>query len=114
MNLADLNKVAQAMTAPGKGILAAEERSAERYKEAKRRLLAWCEVSGVSQPRRDLAVGQFKERVALVAGPKPPAPPSSPGVTCSGLPAGISGAFLMNAAIMSDEDRLRAIDQGRA
>jgi hypothetical protein len=101
--------------AVAEGILAAEERSAERYKEAKRRLLAWCDMSGVSQPRRDLAVGQFKERVALVAGPKAPVPPSSPGLaSCSAPPNGLAGAFLMNAAIMSDEDRLRAIDQGRA
>jgi hypothetical protein len=63
------------------GILAAGERSAERYKEAKRRLLLWCEASGVSPARRDLAVGQFKERVALVVGPKAPAadPGSDPG-----------------------------------
>jgi len=117
--------------AVAEGLLAAEEKSVERYKEAKRRLVDWCDVSGVSQVRRELAVGQFKERVALVAGPKPPVPPSSPGrdaghtpgregghpanpsATCSGVPF-VSGAFLMNAAIMSDEDRLRAIDQGRA
>jgi hypothetical protein len=128
--------------AVAEGILAAEEKSAERYKEAKRRLVAWCDLSGVAQIRRDLALGQFKERVALVAGPRaavppsspesPPGPPSRPaahgtpeprsiraveasavsfgGVGC----AGVGGAFLMNAAIMSDEDRLRAIDQGRA
>src|SRR5262249_22823419 len=104
--------------AVAEGILAAEEKSAERYKEAKRRLVAWCEQSGVSQPRRDLALGQFKERVALVAGPRAAVPPSSPGLTtgvsCSGPGNGVPGAFLMNAAIMSDEDRLRAIDQGRA
>jgi hypothetical protein len=104
--------------AVAEGILAAEEKSADRYKEAKRRLLAWCEVSGVSQARRDLAVGQFKERVALVAGAGPglksTTPSSAPGATCSGLVNSVSGAFLMSAAIMSDEDRLRAIDQGRA
>ena len=104
--------------AVAEGILAAEEKSAERYKEAKRRLAAWCEASGVSPARRDLALGQFKERVALVAGPKTPTPPSSPGLmtapaaTCTGN--AVSGAFLMNAAMMSDEDRLHAIDQGRA
>ena len=110
--------------AVAEGILAAEERSPERYKEAKGKLIDWCEASGVSPARRDLAVGQFKERVALVAGPKV-APPSAPGAqaaTCAGLPVsvggsvggGVSGAFLMNASLMNDEDRLHAIDQGRA
>jgi hypothetical protein len=90
--------------AVAEGILAAEEKSAERYKEAKRRLLAWCEASGVNQTRRDIAVGHFKERVAVVAGPKPQ---SSPGLA-STSPANANGAPI------SDEDRLRAIDQGRA
>src|SRR6185312_357262 len=90
--------------AVAEGILAAEERSADRYKEAKRRLVTWCEGNGVSATRRDLAVGQFKERVALVAGPKvsqaaaswagvaPPAPGSSPGASCNGL--GAASGFL--------------------
>lgn len=56
------------------GILAAEEKSADRYKEAKRKLLTWCEVAGVSPARRDVAMSQFKERVAVVAGPKHVAP----------------------------------------
>ena len=90
--------------AVAEGILAAEERSADRYKEAKRRLVAWCEGNGVSAARRDLAVGQFKERVALVAGPKvspaaaswagvapPPAPSSAPAATCNGLGVGAAG-----------------------
>jgi len=114
--------------AVAEGILAAEERSVDRYKEAKRHLLAWCEQSGVSLARRDLALGQFKERVALVAGPRAVVPPSSPtstravepgheafpGATCVGPANGVGGSFLMSTAIMSDEDRLRAIDQGRA
>lgn len=99
--------------AVAEGILAAEEKSADRYKEAKRKLCGWCETSGVSPARRDVALGHFKERVAVVAGPKPPpqppSSPSSPGPISSVVP---SAAVL--AAIVSDEDRLRAIDQGRA
>jgi hypothetical protein len=101
--------------AVAEGIVAAEERSAERYKEAKRRLLAWCEASGVSPLRRDVAVAQFKERVAAVAGavapigePRRAAPPPAP-------PGGIlsSAPFLMSNALHED-DRLRAEGQGRA
>ena len=95
--------------AVAEGILAAEEKSADRYKEAKRKLCAYCETSGVSPARRDVALGHFKDRVTLVAGPKAPQPPSSPG-PISGVVS--NGAVL--AAIVSDEDRLRAIDQGRA
>lgn len=69
--------------AVAEGIIAAEERSTERYKEAKRKLIAWCDANGVSGTRRDLALGQFKERVALVAGPKPVANGASPGVAPS-------------------------------
>ncbi len=90
--------------AVAEGLVAAEERSADKYKEAKRRLLAWCEENGVAQPRRDMALAQFKERIAAVAGPRAVTPPSSPGMSCNG-----AGAPL----ILSDEDRLRAIDQGR-
>lgn len=92
--------------AVAEGVLAAEEKSAERYKEAKRKLLAWCEQSGVSVPRREMALAQFKERVSVVAGPKAP---SAPGVVSCGVPA---NAFL--GALLSDEERLRAVDQGRA
>lgn len=56
--------------AVSEGIIAAEEKNTERYKEAKRRLLAWCQARGVSSERAEMAVGQFKERVGLVAGPK--------------------------------------------
>ena len=55
--------------AVAEGIKAAEERSADRYKEAKRRLITWCEASGVAAPRRELALGQFKERVSAVVKP---------------------------------------------
>lgn len=56
--------------AVAEGILAAEEKQPERYKEAKRRLLAWCQARGVSSERAAEAALQFKERVGLVAGPK--------------------------------------------
>jgi hypothetical protein len=95
--------------AVAEGIAAAEERSADKYKEAKRRLLAWCEQAGVSHARRDMAVGQFKERVAVVAGPKPAVPPSAPGMSCNAT----TGTYLIGTAVLSDEERLRAIDQGR-
>ncbi|APR86029.1 Hypothetical protein A7982_11378 [Minicystis rosea] len=93
--------------AVAEGVLAAEEKSADRYKEAKRKLLAWCDHSGVSATRREVALGQFKERVTAVAGPKAP---SAPGVVSCGVPA--NNTFL--GSLLSDEDRLRAIDQGRA
>ena len=93
--------------AVAEGILAAEEKSADRYKEAKRKLLSWCEQSGVSAARREVALGQFKERVTAVAGPKAP---SAPGVVSCGVPA--NNTFL--GSLLNDEDRLRAIDQGRA
>lgn len=95
--------------AVSEGVLAWEEKSADRYKEARKKLLAWCEASGVGATRRDMALSQFKERVAVVAGPKAPAL-TSPGVVSCGVPP--PSAFL--GAIMSDEERLRAIDQGRA
>jgi hypothetical protein len=89
------------------GVVAAEEKSAEKYKEAKRKLLAWCEDAGVSAARREVALAQFKERVAAIAGPKAP---SAPGVVSCGVPA--NNTYLNGG--LSDEDRLRAIDQGRA
>lgn len=95
--------------AVAEGVQAWEEKSAERYKEAKKKLLTWCESAGVGAPRRDLALGQFKERVATVAGPKAPSL-TSPGVVSCGVPPPPS--FL--GSILNDEDRLRAIDQGRA
>jgi hypothetical protein len=52
------------------GIAAAEDRSADKYKEAKRKLLAWCERNGVGQARAEVAMSQFKERVAAVAIPR--------------------------------------------
>jgi hypothetical protein len=98
--------------AVAEGILAAEEKSADRYKEAKRKLIAWCENSGVSPTRRDVALGHFKERVSVVAGPKPPQPPSAP--SSPGPISGVVPSVPVPAAILTDEDRLRAIDQGRA
>ncbi len=94
--------------AVAEGILAAEEKSADRYKEAKRRLIAWCETDGVSPARRDVALGHFKERVAVVAGPKGPAPQPPSGDTAPPTPRAPV------APVVSDEDRLRAIDAGRA
>ncbi len=105
--------------AVAEGILAAEEKSAERYKEAKRRLLAWCDAErrlpGSPRPRRRPVQG------ARRPGRRPQGPGTTelpgrdvaPAATCAGIPF-VSSAFLMNAAVMSDEDRLRAIDQGRA
>ena len=97
--------------AVAEGILAAEEKSAERYKEAKRRLLAYCEKNGVSPERRDLAVGHFKERVAVAAGPEDPAAPA-PDSAGAARRNGLNGAS--HGTQLSDEDQLRAIDQGRA
>jgi hypothetical protein len=90
--------------AVAEGVLAWEEKSADRYKDAKKKLLLWCENSGVGAARRDVALGQFKERVATVAGPK--APPLTPGVVSCGVPS--------FGSLLHDEDRLRAVDQGRA
>lgn len=94
--------------AVAEGIHAAEERSAERYKEAKRRLCAWCDNSGVSTARREVALAQFKDRVAAVAGPKAKAA-NAPGLASCGLP---SNGFL--SALMNDDDRVRMADVGRA
>src|SRR6185436_17516029 len=55
--------------AVAEGIIAAQEKSVDKYKEAKRKLLAWCDQSGVAQARREIALGHFKDRVAAVAGP---------------------------------------------
>jgi hypothetical protein len=94
--------------AVAEGVLAAEEKSAERYKEARRRLVSYCDQNGVSPARRDLALSQFKDRVAEAAGPK------SAAVSAATGPANGSNGAGHRAAQLSDEDRLRAIDQGRA
>jgi AAA domain len=105
-------------TAVGEGIAAAEARSPDKYKEAKRKLVGWCESAGVGEARRDTALLQFKERVALITGPKnvapiPLPPPSSIGLR--GVPTEARPGLIKSAApIASDEDRLRAIDEGRA
>jgi hypothetical protein len=57
-------------TAVAAGILAAEAKDAEAYKAAKLGLVAYFDANNIPQARRDLAVAQFKERVALVVGPK--------------------------------------------
>lgn len=93
--------------AVAEGIIAAEQRNPEKYKEAKWKLTAWCDANGVAPPRREVALAQFKERVAAATGPRPvggaiPAPPES----APGHKGSRNG--------MSDEDRLRAIDEGRA
>jgi hypothetical protein len=95
--------------AVAEGIIAAEQRNPEKYKEAKWKLTAWCDTNGVAPPRREVALAQFKDRVAAATGPRPvggaiPAPPQSE--------PGHKGS--RNGAQMSDEDRLRAIDEGRA
>jgi hypothetical protein len=77
------------------GLAAAEKKSPELYKEAKRKLVAWCDQNGVSPARRDTALLQFKDRVAATTGPKQ-----------NGAPA--------NTTAMTDEERMRAIDEGRA
>ncbi len=94
------------------GILAAEERAPEKYKEAKRKLLAWCEANGVSQARRDEAAQQFKERVAAVSGPKAATEPTRATPPSDPASAATNGAARMQP--MTDEERLIAIDQGRA
>jgi hypothetical protein len=98
------------------GILAAETKSADRYKEAKRRLIAWCEASSVAQTRRDTALAQFKERVMAVSGPKTQDPSdvaAPPAGAAGGEGDPLAGAFVGGNA-PTDEDRLRAIDEGRA
>ena len=49
--------------AVAEGIRAADERSAERYKEAKRKLLAWCDSAGVNAARREVGRASCRERV---------------------------------------------------
>ncbi len=56
------------------GIVAADERAPEKYKEAKKKLLEWCAAKGIESARAQVAAEQFKERVASVAGPKQATP----------------------------------------
>ena len=105
--------------ATAEGIIAAEEKSPEKYKEARRKLLMWCEASGVALPRREMAALQFKDRVAAVTGPKnvapiPPAPTSDIGVRGAHSAARPGLRNTMAPGIVHDEERLRAIDEGRA
>jgi hypothetical protein len=90
------------------GIAAAEARSPDQYKEAKRKLVSWCENHGIDQPRRDTALAQYKERVAAVSGPKnvapmPPQPADPPSQPKNGA-----------APPLTDEERARRIDAGEA
>ncbi len=91
--------------AVAEGILAAEERSAERYKEAKRGLLRWCENAGINAARREVALQQFKDRVALVAGPKTP---NGAGVVSCGVPANTQSLL---GSLLSEEDRKRILTE---
>lgn len=56
--------------AVAEGIIAAEEKSSDRYKEAKNKLVEWSARRGVKQDRLDTGLQQFKERVKAVVGPK--------------------------------------------
>jgi len=105
--------------ATAEGIAAAEEKSPEKYKEAKRKLLLWCEAAGVAMPRREIAAAQFKDRVAAVTGPKnvapiPQAPASDIGVRGAHSAARPGLRNTTAPVILNDEEHLRAIDEGRA
>lgn len=93
--------------AVAEGICAAEERSAERYKGAKRKLLGWCENAGINAARREWALQHFKERVALVAGPRSP---NAAGVVSCGVPANTQSLL---GSLLSDEDRARNLEERR-
>lgn len=102
--------------AVAEGVAAAEKRSPDAYKAAKEKLTEWCRSNGVSKERFDVALAQFKERIAAATGPKMPAhvdaaPPSGrPAVSPPTPPPAEPVAV---APRMSDEDRLQAIDEGR-
>ena len=105
--------------ATAEGIIAAEEKSPEKYKEARRKLLTWCEAAGVALPRREMAALQFKDRVAAVTGPKNVAPiPAAPAsdIGIRGGPSAARPGLRSTTApvIVNDADHLRAIDEGRA
>ncbi len=100
------------------GIQAAAAASPERYKVARKGLAEWCDSHGLLQARRDEALQRFKERVAAVTGGKDrnqgasvtggaPSSDRAPGAT---QPEALSAA----PAPMTDAERLRAIDEGRA
>lgn len=61
--------LAEATThAVAQGILARVDHDTRAYDEAKRGLIGWCIKTEVSDVRRELAVGEFRSRVAVVAG----------------------------------------------
>lgn len=62
--------------AVAEGIAAGEQKSADRYKAARAKLITWCEQAGVAPPRRDVALQQFKERVAATTAPGTSAQPA--------------------------------------
>lgn len=59
------------------GVLAAEEKQPAGYKQARARLISWCEGHGIAKGRTGLALAQFKDRVAEVVGPKPQSEPAA-------------------------------------
>ena len=76
------------------GIAAAEAKSAERYTQAKQKLIAWCKHSGVADARIDVAVAQLKERVVAATTPRGTTAPVDPATT--------------------DAEHARRIDEGKA
>lgn len=74
------------------GLIAAETRSQDGYKAARAKLQGWCKANGVDATRWAWAEAQFKARVEAAIGAAGKAPRQDP---------------------PNDEDRLRAIDQGR-
>lgn len=70
------------------GVAAAESKDPDRYKRAKAGLLRWCLDHRLGARDGEEVLAQFRDRVAAMVGPKVSTTP--------------------------DEDRLRAIDQGRS
>ncbi len=66
------------------GILAAEEKSPEKYKAARAGLREWCKNHGVEVERFEVAATQFKDRVANVCGPVQQVKPISAGKPVAG------------------------------
>ncbi len=91
--------------AVAEGVLAAEEKSPEKYKAARRKLVEWCQASGVALPRMEMAALQFKDRVAVVTGPKQPAKTEAPAV------APLDGEAPITKADV--QERIEAANDGR-
>ena len=77
--------------AAAEGIKAAAAKDEPAYKNAVRKLTEWCRANGVQREAHDAALATLKSRVA--AGVKPTAPADPP---------------------LTDEERLRRIDEGKA